>query len=187
MNPSHKFKEVTHVIAAHDDEVVSSANTNNGSGSCHKTSDDRHRRKAIPDLPNEYIIIQTVKKPHTVMNHSYRDFSQVPLDLNYTEKQDIDQMSFNEKVHHMVSQPEHSKWVHWMPHGRAFLFEMPKMLESNKILDKYFGHSRFSSLLRQLSNHGYKHISEGRDRNCYYHVSILEYNTLLLFSIIVLP
>jgi hypothetical protein len=46
------------------------------------------------------------------------------------------------------------------------------MLEKH-VSEKYFGHKRFSSFLRQLSNHGYKHITAGKDRNSYYHECML--------------
>jgi hypothetical protein len=117
---------------------------------------------------NEPRVIQVVKKPRAFMNHSYRDFSSVVACGNDEVPTSIEAMSFPQKVHHMLSQPESEKWIRWMPHGRAFLVVVPKMLES-KILPKYFGHSRYSSFLRQLSNHGFKHISQGPDRNCHYH------------------
>jgi len=42
-----------------------------------------------------------------------------------------------------------------------------------RVCQKYFGHSRYSSFLRQLSNHSVKHITQGNDRNAYYHEFML--------------
>ena len=81
-------------------------------------------------------------------------------------------MSFPQKVHHILSQNEFGQWITWMPHGRAFRVIVPVAFEKH-ISEKYFGHKRYSSFLRQLSNHNFKHISQGVDRNCYYHECML--------------
>ena len=52
-----------------------------------------------------------------------------------------------------------------MPHGRSFKVHVPKTFEAT-ICRFYFGHQRYSSFLRDLSKHGFKHISKGPDRNC---------------------
>ena len=56
----------------------------------------------------------------------------------------------------------------WLPHGRAFRVNVPIWFEQN-ISEKYFGNKRYSSFLRQLSNHNFKQITKGPDRNSYYH------------------
>lgn len=119
-------------------------------------------------FPIEPRIIQIVKKPRTYMNHSYRDFSSVPPALDDEFPTEISKMTFPQKVHHILSQPEYSRFISWQPHGRAFRIIIPKMFET-KVCSKYMGHTRYSSFLRQLSNHSFKHITQGKDRNCYYH------------------
>jgi hypothetical protein len=89
--------------------------------------------------------------------------------MNYEVPEKISDMTFPQKVHHMLCQEEYKKWIGWLPHGRAFRILVPKLLEKSQLLQKYFGHGRYSSFLRQLSNHGFKHISSGPDRNTYYH------------------
>ena len=119
-------------------------------------------------FPIEPTIIQVVKKPRTYTNHSYRDFSNVPAEPNDEIPIDIARMNFPQKVHHILSQPQYARFVSWRPHGRAFCITIPKLFES-EVCPKYLGHTRYSSFLRQLSNHGFKHITKGEDRNCYYH------------------
>jgi hypothetical protein len=144
--------------------VVSSAND-----SVEKKSKRGRKRKENHTFPVEPRIIQVVKKPRTYINHSYRDFSSVPAEMNYETPENISNMTFAQKVHHILSQEEYKKWIGWLPHGRAFQILSPKGLEQAQILEKYVGHGRYSSFLRQLSNHGFKHISRGPDRNSYYH------------------
>lgn len=131
------------------------------------------KKKDEIKFPVEPRVVQVIKKPRTFMNHSYRDFSGVPKELGYEIPTEIKDMSFPLKVHHILSQDDFKNWITWMPHGRAFRILVPKRLEQGKVLENYFGHSRYSSFLRQLSNHGIKHISQGPDRNCYYHEFML--------------
>jgi hypothetical protein len=139
--------------------------------------DDTEGKKIAPtrtkppefQFPAEPRIIQIIQKPKTYMDHSYRDFSSVPPELDYVEPTSIHDMTFSQKIHHMLSQEEYSKWISWRPHGRAFLATVPKRLEQAKVFSKYFDHNRYSSFLRQLNNHGFKHVSQGPDRNCFYH------------------
>ena len=132
-----------------------------------------HRHKEVHSFPVEPRVIQIVQKPKTYANHTYRDFSSVPPKLDYEAPKSIEEMSFSQKVHDILSQDEYKDFIDWCPHGRAFRVLVPKCLEKAGILKKYFGHSRYSSFLRQLSNHGFKHITQGPDRNCYYHEFML--------------
>ena len=129
----------------------------------------RRNKKQEHEFPVQPRVIQIVHKPKTFMNHSYRDFSSVPASLDWTEPEKIEDMTFAQKVHHLLSQKEFERWIAWRPHGRAFAVVVPKRLEQAKVLSKYFGHNRYSSFLRQLNNHGFKHTTKGADRNCYYH------------------
>eukprot|EP00977_Amphora_coffeiformis_P025852 scaffold22481_cov115-Amphora_coffeaeformis.AAC.2 len=110
-------------------------------------------------------VIQTIKSGKGVMNHSYRDFSQVPPPKGYMPITNIDEMTFAEKVHDILSRPEFESAVSWMPHGRAFKVHVPKSFEV-MVCRTYFGHQRYSSFLRDLNKHSFKHISKGQDRNC---------------------
>ena len=112
---------------------------------------------------------QIVNKPRTYTNHSYRDFSNVPPEDGYTHPTNVEDMTFAMKVHAILSQRDYSQCIAWCDHGRAFKILVPVRLEQSKCLGKYFGHDRYSSFLRSLSNYGFKHITQGRDRNAYYH------------------
>lgn len=141
--------------------------TNNNNNQEKKKSKKRHVEETF-HYPVEPVTVQIIKKPRTIMNHSYRDFSKVPADCKDEIPDDIANMTFPQKVHHILSQPEYSDFVSWMPHGRSFKTHLPKVFEQT-VCKKYFGHCRYSSFLRQLANYGFKHITQGKDRNCYYH------------------
>lgn len=111
------------------------------------------------------VIVQTVKPKAATMNHSYRDFSRVPPPPQFEAPSRIKDMTFSQKVHHMLSQEHFQSAITWMPHGRAFKVLVPKTFEKG-ICPVYFGHSRYSSFLRDLNKFGFKHITKGDDRNC---------------------
>lgn len=128
----------------------------------------KSRLKEEFSYPVEPRLISVIKKPRTIMNHSYRDFSQVPKELKHEEPTKIEDMSFSQKVHDILSKKDYEAVISWMAHGRSFRVHIPKVFEE-QVCSKYFGHSRYSSFLRQLNNYGFKHITKGPDRNCYYH------------------
>lgn len=113
-------------------------------------------------------VIALVKKPRTYVNHSYRDFSQI-ADHNYEKKTKLEEMTFAEKMHHVLSMEELQSCIGWMSHGRAFHIHIPKTFEKLICAEYFAMPARYSSFLRQLNNHGFKQISQGSDRNCYYH------------------
>ena len=119
-------------------------------------------------LPEERAtLIQEVPAKKGFMNHSYRDYSKIHPSPDYMPVTDIDDMSFAQKVHSILSNPVHDNCITWMPHGRSFKVTAPVIFE-REVCPKYFGHGRYSSFLRSLNNYGFKHISKGVDRNCKY-------------------
>eukprot|EP00977_Amphora_coffeiformis_P028296 scaffold34922_cov141-Amphora_coffeaeformis.AAC.7 len=124
-------------------------------------------------LPEERAtLVQEVPPRKGTMNHSYRDYSKIQPSSDYAPVTDIDAMSFSQKVHAILSNPAYEACITWMPHGRAFKVTAPLAFE-REACPKYFGHGRYSSFLRSLNNYGFKHISKGTDRNCYYHELML--------------
>jgi len=135
----------------------------------------RRSRKKRFNYPVEPQAIQIVTKSRDYVDHSYRDFSRVPPEESHDgSPKRIEDMTFSEKVHHILSQGDkYGKWIAWLPHGRAFRVDFPVLFERH-VCERYFGHKRYSSFLRQLNNHGFKHITKGTDRNSYYHEVRLE-------------
>lgn len=65
-------------------------------------------------------VIAVVNKPREYVNHSYSDFSNVPADSDHVVPAKIENMTFAQKVHDILSKEEYAKWMCWLPHGRAF-------------------------------------------------------------------
>jgi len=160
------------VAAASSTETTKSPEEQDGANKSvdAKKAPRKRTKKPCHVYPVAPMVIQMIKKPREYIDHSYRDFSKVPPELK-DDQQDlkIEDMSFSQKVHDILSQPgKYGKWISWLPHGRAFHVHFPLWFEKN-VCEKYFGHKRYSSFLRQLNNHGFKHITKGPDRNSYYH------------------
>ena len=159
--------------AAHTTSHRTTTNPNHHSEPATKKSRKNRRPPPVQHVyPVEPRPIQILQRPRTHTNHSYRDFSHVPPTLDYQPPVSIETMTFAEKVHDMLT--HHSNYISWNPHGRSFAILVPKRLEQEGILHKYLGHGRYSSFLRQLTNHGFRHITKGRDRNSYYHECFLK-------------
>jgi hypothetical protein len=118
-------------------------------------------------------VIQMVKRPCTVVNHSYVDYSLVPPGLEDIRPEDIasieriESMDFHRKMHHMLARSDLAEAISWRSHGRAFKIIAPSKFEK-LACQEYFGHKRYSSFLYQLGVHGYKKLTAGRDRGSYY-------------------
>lgn len=129
----------------------------------------RSRNDDTQDYPIDLVAIQLIRRQKDVVDHTYHDFSTVPRPHDYQEPTSRDQLTtFAEKLHHILSSGEYDSCIHWLPSGRAFIVHQPSLFEKTA-LELYFGHRRYSSFLRQLNIHGFKHITRGADRNAYYH------------------
>jgi hypothetical protein len=133
----------------------------------------RNRRRELemeaPTLPVQPLVVRVVKKSRTHVNHSYNDYSIVPPTIDYQgEPTVINAMSFPQKLHHILAQEQYHQWIRWSPHGRAFRIHVSLWFE-RYILPNYFPCDRYSSFVTKLNNYGFKLISQGKDRNSYYH------------------
>lgn len=123
--------------------------------------------------PTNTRVIQLLKRPRMVVNHSYVDYSLVPFDPNdnvipsSSDKTDIDKLSFHQKLHVILELSNSQHIACWLPHGRAFSILNPAKFEST-ICPEYFGHSRYSSFLHQLGIQGYKRITKAQNKHVYY-------------------
>jgi hypothetical protein len=123
--------------------------------------------QSFPKQPN---IIRIVKRPRAYVNHSYRDFANVPMkeENEYSIPANISDMTFPQKVHHMLTDAGgvNRGVIQWCSHGRAFKFREDQgdgELQSTALLNKYFGHSKHHVFKRDLNNHGFKPLSTGPD------------------------
>jgi hypothetical protein len=114
-------------------------------------------------------LIQVFKKTKNHVNHSYRDFSSVPPEDDYVETTDLNEMSFVQKLHYFLSNPEYSHVICWMPHGRSFKVINQDELEKSGLLRDFFGLRSLSSFKREIFSSGFKTITKGLDKKCYYH------------------
>lgn len=99
----------------------------------------------------------------------YRDYSSVELADFYDDSIMIaSDAPFSIKLHRILSNPEFSRIISWLPHGRSWRVLQPKIFEE-KVIPRYFRHTRFSSFMRQVNGWGFRRISRGIDINSYYH------------------
>jgi len=76
--------------------------------------------------------------------------------------------NFPAKMHAILSRPDLADVIAWMPHGRSWRVLKPREFEV-RVLPTFFEHSKFSSFIRQANGWGFRRITQGRDRNSYYH------------------
>lgn len=91
---------------------------------------------------------------------------------------DFNKMSFPQKLHQVLSRDELSHCISWLAHGRAFRVIIPKRLELSRLLNDYFGYNCYSTFVSQLMNHGFQQITQGEDKNSFYHEVRFLYHTV---------
>jgi hypothetical protein len=97
---------------------------------------------------------------------------------DYSTKPDPDELTpltppgrvpnFPAKMHSILSRPDLADVICWMPHGRSWRVLKPREFEI-RVIPTYFEHAKFSSFIRQANGWGFRRITQGRDRNSYYH------------------
>jgi hypothetical protein len=83
---------------------------------------------------------------------------------------------FPEKLNRILVKAEkagNQDIVSFLPHGRAFVIHKPKKF-AEKVMPKYFKHSKLSSFQRQLGLYGFCRINGGPDAGGYYHELFLQ-------------
>lgn len=102
-------------------------------------------------------------------NDIYQDFASVRQgDLYDASLMLASEAPFTVKLHRMLSNPDYSHIICWLPHGRSWRVLQPKVF-AQKIIPLHFRHNRFSSFMRQVNGWGFRRISQGVDVNSYYH------------------
>ncbi len=83
---------------------------------------------------------------------------------------------FPERLHQMLRDAERrgmSDVVSFCPHGRAFgVHDMDRFVED--VLPSCFSHNRRGSFFRQLLLYGFRRITRGQDKGCWYHELFLQ-------------
>lgn len=132
----------------------------------------KERRRAQKDrvYPVEPKIIALFEKPYNTVNHSYRDFSQVPSEVNWVGiPPSVTEMTFPQRLHWLLQHPVHSTNASWRSHGRAFQITVPNHLHVKGVYHDVFGCKNYAVFLSKLQSWGFKLITKGRDGNCWYH------------------
>lgn len=80
--------------------------------------------------------------------------------------------NFPAKMHAILSRKDFEDIVAWLPHGRSWRVLKPREFEV-KVIPKFFEHAKFSSFVRQANGWGFRRITQGKDRNSYYHEMFL--------------
>ena len=76
--------------------------------------------------------------------------------------------NFPAKMHAILNRDDFCDVISWLPHGRAWRVLKPKQFEQ-QVIPMFFEHTKFSSFVRQANGWGFRRITQGRDRNSYYH------------------
>ena len=122
-----------------------------------------------PVLPNMIQFVKTTKK---YVNHTYRDFSNVPIPdgMLFEIPSDIADMSFMLKVSYMLSTDMNiiKNSIQWCSHGRAIRIQDVEYIEGTGLLPRYFGCNLVKQFQKLLRIHGFKEITKGPDAGCIY-------------------
>jgi len=63
--------------------------------------------------------------------------------------------------------------IGWMPHGRSWRVHKPKPFEEI-VIPQFFISCKYTSFLRQANGWGFRRVTQGPDRNAYYHSYFLK-------------
>jgi len=123
-----------------------------------------------PLQPQRSLALQS-QAPQRRVDHTYRDYSNFTLDEVPAGKNT--RSNFPRKLHQIVSNPDHSHIISWMPHGRAWKVHNKELFMS-EVVPEYFVQTKYESFSRQLNGWGFKRLHQsGNDFNAYYHDSFL--------------
>lgn len=128
-------------------------------------------RDAIEEQPQMLSGRKTIAepKPEPFPYYFYRDHSTEPDPDPLTPLTPPGRVpNFPAKMHSILYREELKDIIAWMPHGRAWRVLKPREFETI-VIPTYFEHAKFSSFIRQANGWGFRRITQGRDRNAYYH------------------
>jgi hypothetical protein len=124
---------------------------------------------ALPPAPQHNMDTNSDAAVKSFPYFFYRDFSSLPDPDPLTPLTSPGRVpNFPAKMHSILSRPDLADVVAWMPHGRSWRVLKPREFEI-RVIPTYFEHAKFSSFIRQANGWGFRRITQGRDRNSYYH------------------
>jgi len=113
----------------------------------------------------------------------YRDFSRILPDEgesvlgaivnSLSGPASIKQQKLPIKLNALLSDPELSQIIGWMPHGRAWRILKPKLFVK-VVLPLYFDYCNYNSFVRLINAWGFRRLNTGPDRHAYYHELFLK-------------
>lgn len=120
------------------------------------------------------------KAEEATEKYTYRDYARraaPPHPSNYDlfrkgnkgDEDSSNSTTFPERLYDILSCPDVSDIVTWMPHGRSWTILKPKAFESVVLPKLYSTKCKYTSFLRQANGWGFRRITQGHDRNSYYH------------------
>jgi HSF-type DNA-binding len=109
----------------------------------------------------------TTNNDAKIVTDYYKDYSTHPDPDPLTPLTSMGRVpNFPAKIHAILSRNDFSNIICWMPHGRSWRVLDPTGFEQ-LIIPKYFGHSKFSSFIRQVNGWGFRRITCGIDTDSY--------------------
>ncbi|KAL3809820.1 hypothetical protein ACHAXA_002390, partial [Cyclostephanos tholiformis] len=102
----------------------------------------------------------------------YRDFSAVPpptmSEVGSLHPQSLQAQKLPAKLASMLADHELTSVIVWSPHGRSWRV-LNRDMFAEHALPRYFGHKNYASFVRIVNAWGFRRITRGPDRDCYYH------------------
>ena len=118
-------------------------------------------------------VVQYVNVPKTHINHTYRNFSNMPMDHSYVMPSIIDDMTFHEKLYSILSSATKTtrEAINWCHHGRAFVINDATKLNRYGIL-AHFGYNKVQRFRKDLCARGYKRLGPSNAEPEYFYSEV---------------
>jgi hypothetical protein len=133
---------------------------------------------------------ESIKANGSFARYVYRDFSRIHADEgesvlgaivnSLSTPSSIKQQKLPVKLNALLSDPELSQIIAWMPHGRAWKILKPKQFVK-EVLPIYFDYCNYNSFVRLINAWGFRRLNTGPDRHAYYHEVSLSQVFLFIF------
>jgi hypothetical protein len=117
------------------------------------------------------------QQPKKVQTYVYQDYANAePASLNTgagtcherVPPQSLQSQKLPSKLGAMLSDPDLTSVITWMPHGRSWKI-LDRESFANFALPRYFGHTNHASFVRIINAWGFRRVTKGPDRDTYYH------------------